>query len=47
MNPQTLATKLSDKQGAVITLTDKIDPALLARCPNLKAVCNIADGGQR
>ena len=44
MNPQTLATKLSDKQGAVITLTDRIDPALLARCPNLKAVCNIAVG---
>jgi len=44
MNPETLATKLSDKQGAVITLTDRIDPALLARCPNLKAVCNIAVG---
>jgi gluconate 2-dehydrogenase len=44
MNPETLATKLFDKQGAVITLTDRIDPALLARCPNLKAVCNIAVG---
>jgi gluconate 2-dehydrogenase len=41
---ETLASKLSDKQGAMITLTDRIDPALLARCPNLKAVCNIAVG---
>jgi gluconate 2-dehydrogenase len=41
---ETLASKLSDKQGAMITLTDRIDTALLARCPNLKAVCNIAVG---
>ncbi len=44
MDPETLALRLSDKQGALITLTDKIDAALLARCPNLKAVCNIAVG---
>src|SRR3972149_2046502 len=36
--------RLFDKQGAIITLTDRIVPALLARCPNLKAVCNIAVG---
>jgi gluconate 2-dehydrogenase len=43
-NPETLAMRLSDKQGAMITLTDRIDAALLSRCPNLKAVCNIAVG---
>ena len=43
-NPETLAMKLSDKQGAIITLSDRIDTPLLARCPNLKAVCNIAVG---
>ena len=44
LNPETLATRLSDKQGGLITLTDTIDQALLSRCPNLKAVCNIAVG---
>jgi gluconate 2-dehydrogenase len=44
MDPGALVAKLSDKQGALITLSDKIDGALLARCPNLKAVCNIAVG---
>ncbi len=44
IDPETLATMLSDKQGALITLTDKIDTPLLTRCPNLKAVCNIAVG---
>ena len=43
-DPGTLSDKLSDKAGAVITLSDRIDAALLARCPNLKAVCNIAVG---
>jgi len=28
----------------MITLTDRIDTPLLTRCPNLKAVCNIAVG---
>jgi gluconate 2-dehydrogenase len=41
---ETLASKLTDKQGAMIALTDRIDTPLLARCPNLKAVCNIAVG---
>jgi len=44
MDPETLTMKLSDKEGALITLPDKIDATLLARCPNLKAVCNIAVG---
>ena len=43
-DPETLAMRLSDKQGAIITLSDRIDTALLAGCPNLKAVCNIAVG---
>jgi gluconate 2-dehydrogenase len=44
LDPDTLASKLSDKEGALITLSDRIDPALLSRCPNLRAVCNIAVG---
>ena len=44
MDQGTLASKLSDKEGALITLSDKIDTALLSQCPNLKAVCNIAVG---
>ncbi len=44
MDASTLAANLSDKQGALITLSDRIDAALLSRCPNLKAVCNIAVG---
>jgi gluconate 2-dehydrogenase len=43
-NSETLAIKLSDKQGAMVTLSDRIDTTLLGRCPNLKAVCNIAVG---
>jgi gluconate 2-dehydrogenase len=39
-----LAARLADKAGALTVLTDKIDDALLAQCPNLKAVCNIAVG---
>ena len=43
-DPETLALRLSDQQGAVITIADRMDAPLLARCPNLKAVCNIAVG---
>jgi gluconate 2-dehydrogenase len=43
-DPGTLSDKLSDKEGALVTLSDRIDSALLARCPNLKAVCNVAVG---
>ncbi|MEW6671704.1 MAG: D-glycerate dehydrogenase [Thermodesulfobacteriota bacterium] len=44
MSPEALAAALSDKQGAVITIADRIDGALLKRCPQLKAVCNVAVG---
>jgi glyoxylate/hydroxypyruvate/2-ketogluconate reductase len=39
-----LARELADKDGAVTSLSDRIDAALLERCPRLKAVCNIAVG---
>jgi lactate dehydrogenase-like 2-hydroxyacid dehydrogenase len=39
-----LARALADKDGALITLTERIDESLLGRCPNLKVVCNIAVG---
>lgn len=39
-----LASALSDKDGTMITLTERIDERLLQRCPRLKAVCNIAVG---
>ena len=42
--PEELAQALVDKQGALTVLTDRIDEALIARCPQLKAVCNIAVG---
>ncbi len=44
MNSETLTLRLSDKEGAIITLSDRIDAVLLSRCPRLKAVCNIAVG---
>jgi gluconate 2-dehydrogenase len=39
-----LARQLADKHGAVTTISDRIDGALIQRCPDLKAVCNIAVG---
>ncbi|HSW52831.1 MAG TPA: D-glycerate dehydrogenase [Sulfuricaulis sp.] len=42
--PAQLAERLSSKDGALITLTERIDDTLLARCPKLRAVCNIAVG---
>jgi len=44
MNPDVLAKALADKQGALTTLTERVDAALLSKCPGLKAVCNIAVG---
>ena len=44
MSPEALARALADKQGALTTLSERIDDALLAKCPQLKAVCNIAVG---
>lgn len=39
-----LAARLADKEYVLTASSDKIDAALLARCPKLKAVCNIAVG---
>ena len=39
-----LARVLADKEGALTSIVDRIDEALLARCPHLKVVCNIAVG---
>ncbi|MDI6726427.1 MAG: D-glycerate dehydrogenase [Smithellaceae bacterium] len=42
--PDELALALADKDGAVITLTERIEESLLSRCPKLKAVSNVAVG---
>jgi gluconate 2-dehydrogenase len=42
--PDALAAKLAGCEGVMCALTDRIDAALLARCPQLKAVANIAVG---
>jgi lactate dehydrogenase-like 2-hydroxyacid dehydrogenase len=42
--PEELARRLADKDGALTVLTDRVDEALLGKCPRLKAVCNIAVG---
>lgn len=39
-----LAAQLADADGALITAGEKVDAALLARCPRLKVVSNIAVG---
>ncbi len=44
LTPEELAEALADKDGAMVSLTDKIDENLLRRCTHLKAVCNIAVG---
>lgn len=44
MSPVALAQALADKEGALTTLSERVDAALLAQCPKLKAVCNIAVG---
>ena len=43
-SPDALAEALGDKGGALTVLTDRVDAALLAKCPKLKVVCNIAVG---
>ena len=43
-DPEALARRLADKDGVMCALTDRIDDPLLARCPKLKAVANIAVG---
>jgi gluconate 2-dehydrogenase len=42
--PEALARRLEDKDGVMCALTDRIDAKLLAGCPKLKAVANIAVG---
>ena len=44
MDAEALAQNLAGKAGAMTTLVDRVDAQLLARCPELKAVCNIAVG---
>ena len=43
-DPETLARRLADKDGVMCALTDRIDDKLLARCPKLKVVSNVAVG---
>jgi glyoxylate/hydroxypyruvate/2-ketogluconate reductase len=43
-DPETLARKLSDKDGVACCLTDRIDAKLIERCPGLKIAANIAVG---
>jgi glyoxylate/hydroxypyruvate/2-ketogluconate reductase len=42
--PEALVERLRDRQGAITQLVDRIDEALLAQCPELKAICNVAVG---
>jgi len=44
LDAQTLALRLKDKQGVLCFITDRIDEALLARCPQLKVAANVAVG---
>jgi glyoxylate/hydroxypyruvate/2-ketogluconate reductase len=44
LTKEELALALADKEGALTTLTERIDSDLLLRCPKLKVVCNIAVG---
>jgi gluconate 2-dehydrogenase len=44
LTPNVLAQRLADKDGVICSLTDRIDSALLERCPKLKIVANIAVG---
>jgi glyoxylate/hydroxypyruvate/2-ketogluconate reductase len=44
MSAETLAAKLGDKIGVMSSGSDKVDAALLAKAPHLKAVCNIGVG---
>jgi gluconate 2-dehydrogenase len=44
LTPDVLAERLADKEGVICSLTDRIDSALLERCPKLKIVANIAVG---
>lgn len=43
-SPDELARRLAGKQGAVISTSDRVDGALLDRCPDLKVVANVGVG---
>ncbi len=42
--PEELAAKLSGASGAMATVMDRFDESILARCPDLKVISNIAVG---
>ena len=42
--PEELARRLAGKAGAMATVMDRFDEGLLARCPELKVISNIAVG---
>ena len=42
--PEQLAANMKDVVGAIVTLSDKVTKDLLAQCPHLKVVCNVAVG---
>ncbi len=44
LSPDDVAQRLSQADGALITAGERVDAALLARCPRLKVVSNIAVG---
>ena len=44
LGPEQLAGRLADKNGVLCSLTDRIDAALIGRCPQLAVVANIAVG---
>ena len=39
-----LADRLKDKDGLFATMSERVTPELLAACPRLKAICNMAVG---
>ncbi|NEX61171.1 2-hydroxyacid dehydrogenase [Noviherbaspirillum galbum] len=44
MAPQELAAALRDKQGVYCTPTERMSAEIIAACPDLKAICNMAVG---
>lgn len=43
-SPDELAQRLAGKVAVLTSTADRVDAALLARCPDLKAVCNVGVG---
>ena len=44
LDPEALVRRLAGKSGLMCALTDRVDAKLIERCPDLKAVANIAVG---